>query len=278
MSLHTFPQPRGAFPAIRAVILAMGFTSLMAWGPKGHTLVAAATLQGLPEGLRAWYLGREAAFSQASLEPDLWKNQDSTEVWRHRIACETYGGPAKVPLQEDAAKALVGAWAFERGGQLPWVIARHHQSLVEAFRSGDRPRVTSESGWLCHYVSDAQVPLHTTRERNGKATGQKGVHKRWETDLVAHGVDHLPPPVTLHPPEDLPAAIAGWIGESYGMIQPLLEADRAAGREAEADPTSRTAALWALQKQQVLRQLDRSAERSGALILSAWILAGRLHP
>jgi len=138
--------------------------------------------------------------------------------------------------------------------------------------------VISESGWLCHYVSDAQVPLHTTQNRNGKSTGQKGVHKRWETDLVDHGVGSLSALADARPVSDLPATIAGWIAESHAMVQPLLDADRAAGRETLHRPESRTAALWSLQKQQVVQQLSRSAERSGALILSAWIQAGSPRP
>jgi len=278
MTSHRFLQRPAMSTAFGVMILAAWVTPLMAWGHKGHSLAAATTIQALPEELRAWYLGQEAAFIQATLEPDLRKAQDPAEVWRHRISCETYGGPGKLPLQAAAAKALVGAWAFEQGGQLPWVIAERHQLLVEAFRSRDRRRVISESGWLCHYVSDAQVPLHTTADRNGKSTGQKGVHKRWETDLVDHGVSSLPPPAEARPPGDLPTTITGWIAESHAMIQPLLEADSAAGREAKVKPGSRTAALWSLQKPQVVQQLSRSAERSGALILSAWIEAGRPRP
>ncbi|MCE1204209.1 MAG: hypothetical protein LWW79_06330 [Holophagaceae bacterium] len=278
MTSRRQPPPPALSTAALVVVLAAWGTPLMAWGPKGHRLAAASSMQTLPEELRAWYLGQEAVFIQAALEPDLWKAQDPAEVWRHRIFCETYGGPARLPLQAAAAKALVGAWAFEQGGQLPWVITQRHQMLVEAFRSRDRRRVISESGWLCHYVSDAQVPLHTTQNRNGKSTGQKGVHKRWETDLVNHGVGSLPPLAEARPVGDLPVTIGEWIAESHAMLQPLLEADQAAGRETKLKQESRTAVFWSLQERQVIQQLCRSAERSGALILSAWIQAGSPRP
>jgi len=246
-----------------------------AWEPRGHRLVATATLQSFPRGLGAWFSGQEAAFLQASLEPDLWKAQDAAEVWRHRIACETYGGPAKIPLREAEARARVGAFAFEQGGQLPWVIAERHRLLVEAFKAGDTRRVVLEAGWLCHYVADAQVPLHTTRDRNGKVTGQKGIHKRWEADLVVHGVTALPAPAEATAPVDLPATIAAWISESHAQIPALLEADRQADREAKGDSEAHTQAFWLLQNRQVLQQLSRAAERSGALIVSAWVQAGK---
>ena len=251
---------------------------LLAWGPKGHLVVAEASLQSLPRPLRTWCSGLEPMFIQASLEPDLWKAENPSEAWKHRIACERYGGPNKVPHQASAARALVGAWAFEQGGQLPWVIADRHRLLVEAFKSGDRSRVVHEAGWLCHYVADAHVPLHTTENRNGKSTGQKGVQKRWETDLVSLGVTKLPHPSAAVPPADLPTAIASWIQESHAMVQSLLEADRTAGREAKGQLEVHTAVLWLHQKDDLLQQLCRSADRSGALILSAWIQAGRPRP
>ena len=260
-----------------SAVLASALPTL-AWEPRGHRLAAAASLQALPPELAPWFSGQEAAFIQASLEPDLWKADDASEVGRHRIACETYGGPGKVPLQEATARAQVGAFAFEQAGQLPWVIAERHRRLMEAFKVGDAPRVVLEAGWLCHYVADAQVPLHTTQDRNGKATRQKGIHKRWEGNLVEHGVTSLPAPAAAMAPADLPATIAGWIRESYSLIPALLEADRQAGRDAQGDSEAHTKALWSLQSRQVLQQLNRSAERSGGLVLSAWVQAGRPRP
>lgn len=249
-----------------------------AWEPRGHRLVATASLQSLPRDLRTWFSGQEASFVQASLEPDIWKAHDAAEVWRHRIACEAYGGPTRLPLLEAEAKGRLGVFAFEQGGQLPWIIAEHHRQLVAAFKVGEVRRVVAEAGWLCHYVADAQVPLHTTRDRNGKATGQKGIHKRWEGDLVNLGVGTLQYPAEAVPPTDLPTAVRAWIQQSHALIPALLEADRQAGREAQGSPEAHAQALWSLQGRQVLQQLNHAAERSGALIVSAWIQAGKPQP
>lgn len=248
------------------------------WEPQGHRLVATATLQSLPSALRPWFSGQEAAFVQASLEPDLWKVQDAGEVWRHRITCEAYGGPEGLPLQETEAQKRLGAFAFEQAGQLPWVIAEHHQRLVAVFKARDLRQVVAVAGWLCHYTADAQVPLHTTRDRNGKATGQKGVHKRWEGALVAYGVDVLPAPAEAEPLSDIATAIVTWIGESHALIPFLLEADRQASKDAQGNPEAHTRAFWLRQRHQVLQQLNRAADRSGALIVSAWVQAGRPRP
>lgn len=259
------------------VMLASALPTL-AWAPRGHRLIAANSLKSLPPELEPWFSGQEATFIRASLEPDLWKADDAAEVGRHRIACEAFGGPANVPLQEAAARAQMGAFAFEQAGQLPWVIAERHRRLVEAFKAGDVRLVVAEAGWLCHYVADAQVPLHTTRNRNGKVTGQKGIHKRWEADLVEHGVTSLPAPVVARAAVDLPATIAGWIRESHVLIPALLAADRQASGEAQGNVEAYTQAFWLLQNRLVPQQLTRAAERSGALIISAWVQAGKPQP
>ena len=41
-------------------------------------------------------------------------------------------------------------------------------------------RISAERG---HYVGDAHVPLHTTKNYNGQLTGQEGIHAFWESRL-----------------------------------------------------------------------------------------------
>lgn len=250
----------------------------LAWGEKGHRLAATASLQTLPPELGAWYASGEAAFATAALEPDLWKLEDPSEVSRHRIYCEAYGGADKVPLLAAAAKDQLGAWAFESNGQLPWVIAERYRLLVVAFKSGDRRQVVQASGWLCHYIADAQVPLHTTRNRNGKQTGQKGVHHRWETDLVNQEVTVITGLRQAAAPVALPKVVGSWIQESYALVPAVLAADHTASRKAEGNSEAYHQAFWSLQKETIEGQLRRAAERTGDLLLAAWVEAGKPRP
>lgn len=264
-------------PAVAALLLSTGLP-LLPWGPEGHRLAAAASLSSLPPGLRSWYAGREPELLLAALEPDLWKDQDPSEVGRHRIYSETYGGAARVPLTTAEARSQVGAWAFEQSGQLPWVIAERYALLVKAFWSRRLEAVVTASGWLCHYVADAQVPLHTTRNRNGKLTGQKGVHRRWEIDLLRQGVENLPDPRLAVAPADLPRAVSSWVVESHALVQTLLAADSATPRHGLRGTASAEEGPWHEQKAVAERQLRRSGERTGDLLLAAWVEAGRPSP
>lgn len=251
---------------------------LSAWAPKGHRLVADASLQTLTPDLRTWYEGQAAAYIQASLEPDLWKKDDPAEVGRHRIYCEAYGGADKVPTLAAKAREQVGAWAFESNGQLPWVIAERYRLLVVAFKSGNSRQVVVASGWLCHYIADAQVPLHTTRNRNGKLTAQQGIHKRWETDLVEQEISPLSGLQAAAAPADLPKAVLAWIQESHALVPALLATDREATRKALGSQSVYAEVFWSLQKAAVSQRLRCSAERTGDLLLAAWTEAGRPRP
>ena len=250
---------------------------LMGWGTQGHRLVAEGSLRTLPSPLRAWYLAREVDYTRAALEPDLWKERDPEETGRHRIFCESYGGAAKVPLQESMARSEVSPWTFVSSGQLPWVIAERYRLLVKAFQSGDPKSVVEASGWLCHYIADAQIPLHTSRNRDGKLTGQKGVHKRWESDLLGQGIGELQNLRPAAAPADLPKTISTWILQSHALVAPLLKADRTASLAASS--AARTTLFWEAQNEVVLQQLKHSAEYTGDLLLAAWLEAGKpLHP
>jgi hypothetical protein len=143
--------------------------------------------------------------------------------------------------------------------------------------------VVKESAWLCHYVADAQVPLHTNRNHDGKKTGQKGVHARWEKGLVEWKVESLPELRAACPPKEPVKVAWTWIAEAFALAPGLLEADRAALQLADlvepGSPKGNTywTAFWAHEQPSVTRQLQRSAERTGDLLLAAWQEAGALR-
>jgi hypothetical protein len=251
---------------------------IAAWGPGGHRLSAEASLRALPPELRAWYSGQETGFREAALEPDRQKAFDPEEDSRHHLHTEVYGGPAGVPFEAQAAVGRLGAFAFLRRGQLPWAIGDRYRKLVEAFRAKDGARVVTESGWLSHYVSDAQVPLHCTRNSNGKETAQKGVHKRWEDGLVDCNVTSLPSPRMAQAPTNPTRGPWAWIAEAHALLPALLAADEQASRDTDYGKPGESrywARFWTLQQGTVTQQLQRSAERTADLLLAAWIEAGR---
>lgn len=252
---------------------------LAAWGPKGHRLVAEASLRTLPLELRGWYAGQETTFMEGSLEPDRQKAVDPGEKARHRFRLEFYEGSG-VPTDEAKAFRQLGRKAFAKAGSLPWAIGARYQALVAAFRSGDPGSVIKESAWLCHYVADGQVPLHTSRNNDGQESDQEGIHERWEQGLVEWKVEAIP--------ESRPASVLGeplqapfqWLAEAHARVPALLEADRQAFQGAYPRDSGRPwkdpawTRFWELQGKPLQQQLRLAAERTGDLLVTAWTQAG----
>jgi hypothetical protein len=99
---------------------------------------------------------------------------------------------------------------------------------VHAFKHELRDSVLFYAADLGHYVADAHVPLHTTKNHDGQLTGQKGMHVLWES-LVPE--DQLPTYVLnqvegvnyIAKPQDFIFQI---LLESHAMLPPMFQAEK----------------------------------------------------
>ena len=68
-------------------------------------------------------------------------------------------------------------------GIVIWHIQTVYNRLVKAFENHDVDYILKNSADLEHYVYDAHVPFHITKNYNGQLNGQKGIHAFWESRL-----------------------------------------------------------------------------------------------
>jgi len=264
------------FAGLLACVLCL---PLSAWGRRGHEAVATLALADLPPEVAAWFRGQEQALRDHASEPDHWKRADHKEGPRHYLELEAYGG-APVPRDAEAAEALLGPAAFRKAGQVPWAILDRVRALSQALRGGDRAQAALAASYLSHYVADLHVPLHTTTNYDGLATGQKGVHSRWETGLV----DRLAGDPEVRPArleKDLAQAPWAWLQATHALVPALLEDDRAAAALGGA-PGRRGGgggSYWLVfgkrQGPVVREQLARAGQHTAQMILLAWSMAGK---
>ena len=277
-------MPRPALALILAAALAA--PPLAAWGPEGHRMAASAALLDLPSDVARWFAGQEAILPQHANDPDHWKRADPLEAPRHFLDSEVYGGPAAVPRTEGMARAALGPALFQRSGQVPWTILDRVALLARAFTAGVPLQVALQASWLSHYAADLNVPLHTTVDHDGETTGQRGLHVRWEDDLLARVVaaEHWLPevrPAQLGP--DPGGAVWDWLAQSFALVADVLADDRLAqDASARAGEHPFGPVYWqdylALQGPVVKEQLTLSAQRTAQMILLAWTLAGSPEP
>ncbi|MBK8699614.1 MAG: hypothetical protein IPN29_08730 [Saprospiraceae bacterium] len=72
---------------------------------------------------------------------------------------------------------------FSQHGILPYYLPKAMEKLTAAFAAGDVDKVLRFSAEIGHYIGDAHVPLHTTKNYNGQLTDQVGIHAFWESRL-----------------------------------------------------------------------------------------------
>jgi hypothetical protein len=246
-------------------------------------VVSILALRSLPEGPKAWFIGRESEVCDHASDPDHWK-QDRKEGPRHFLDMEPYGDPATLPRTLEAAQARVGG-DYYRLGVVPWIIQDRWRDLVDAFRAGDPAKVAFTTAILGHYIGDAHVPLHTTINHDGQLTNQRGVHSRWESGLVERHITA----------EDLTVAPARpdqafferpfeWLVAAHALVPQLLADDREADRttpesaRGKGRPPAYWMIFWAKQGPVVKQQLSLAGQHLGDAILNAWIAAGKPSP
>lgn len=122
---------------------------------------------------------------EMAVNPDRRRYIVPEEAPRHFIDLDKYGDSAlfKLPKYWTQAVEKYGEDSLNAHGVLPWNIQRVYIQLKDAFFIRNPDRIIKLSADIGHYIADAHVPLHTTRNYNGQLTNQVGIHAFWESRL-----------------------------------------------------------------------------------------------
>jgi hypothetical protein len=155
------------------------------WGFFAHQKINRLAVFILPSEMIGFYKKNIQYLTEAAVNPDRRRYAVPGEAPRHYIDLDDYGDSAvyKLPRYWNDAVAKYGEDSLKAHGILPWQVYRMYFQLKEAFLLKDTDRILKVSAELGHYVSDAYVPLHTTRNYDGQKTGQSGIHGFWESRL-----------------------------------------------------------------------------------------------
>jgi hypothetical protein len=277
----------GGLVAFVAAVLTVLPATARPWGSEAHRLVNERAATTLPEPLRALFEGNTAMLRAHSIDPDLWKLSRPEEEPCHFLNLDAFEDlkAGTVPASERAHRTRHGEEAA-RGGRLPWRIGEVYEELVAAFRARDWPRVLETAAVLGHYVADAYAPLHATVNHDGQQSGQDGLHRRWETDLLARFQGQIEPEVTPGDAELVADPVTFAFGVLQGSLEEagsVLEADRrsAGPRDFLETPGDDRyddgyySRLLELEGGRIVARLTHAARATGSLWLSAWQRAGR---
>jgi len=171
---------------LRVIILLCGVLFvLQGWGFFGHETINRLAVFTLPDDMIGFYKRHIRYLVEASVNPDRRRYAVKEEAPRHYIDLDSYHDSAAAYLPKYWGQAVeqLTEDTLAAHGIVPWHVNRMVGQLREAFFLNDPERILRCSAELGHYVADANVPLHTTRNHNGQLTGQTGIHGFWESRL-----------------------------------------------------------------------------------------------
>lgn len=256
---------------------------LPAWEEEGHNHVTAHAVTLLPEPLHSVFKKHKGYLQAHDLDPDRWKPSLTFEGPLHFIDLDKFGTPPHFedfPRGYNEAVQKFGKEPLDRNGTVPWAIERRYQLLVTAFRNlsrrpNDQPLF--EAAMLSHYVGDCHVPFHACLNYDGQLTGQRGLHHRFEGEIVRRYLDVKSLPRLQLEPVEGPIHVAafGWAVESFALVDPLLKAD-AEARAAAGDYNEAYYEAFRTTALPIARQrIAQAAARLAALWSRAWEEAGK---
>jgi len=262
-----------------------------AWGMDVHRLLTGRAIDGLPLPLKPFYAEQRAFVVEHAADPDLWRvvalrGELGAEDPNHYVDLDLVEKPpfTGIPHEWDAYVAKYGLEQATQMGRLPWRTEEIYNRLVAAFTdmakgtgpayAGDNARYLSAV--LSHYVEDAHVPFHANANHDGQLTNQRGIHSRFETDLLLRNLSTLTlAPVTIRPIPNIREFIFTTEIESYASVEPILAADRKATAGRDAYDDGYFAVLLAGTKPILEKRMSDASSAVASAIVSAWEKGGR---
>lgn len=154
-----------------------------AWWPQGHSIIASAAAQSLPEEVPSWFRRGTGQIAHNAQDPDVQKNRDlpfmsDAEGPRHYIDWEFLQGRPLPPTLKGFYQ-LCAELKLDPAhiGEAPYAIAQETQRLTMIFAEARRypknryirTKALVAAGILSHYAGDLCMPLHTTKDHDGRA-------------------------------------------------------------------------------------------------------------
>lgn len=263
------------------------------WGFFAHQRINRLAVFTLPPDLIGFYKKNISTITEASINPDRRRYAVAEEGARHFLDVDHYGDSAMAIMPRDWYRAIdvYPPDTLQEHGVLPWHIYSMYLRLRDAFLVRDPAQIIRVSAELGHYLADAHVPLHTTKNYNGQLTGQEGIHGFWESrlpevfgdeyDFIVGQAEYL---------EDPRQQAWGIVMDSHALVHAVLTKEKELDKryaekkyafESRGNATVKvyaieyTAAYHRALQGMVEARMRASIKMVGSYWLTAWVDAGQ---
>jgi hypothetical protein len=168
------------------VCLLLAYNSSTPWGFYAHKEINYLASFTLPTEMFGFYKQNIQDIKAWAVKPDQRRYLIAEEGIRHYIDLDRYERYAPldtIPKHYDSAVAMYSLDTINAYGIVPWHIIWMKYRLTQAFKEKNYLQILKLSADLGHYIADAHVPLHTTKNYNGQLTNQHGIHGLWESRI-----------------------------------------------------------------------------------------------
>ena len=280
----------GSLLFVKKIILLIAFTShLYGWGFYAHKKIQSDAIKILPTELKIFFENNKNIIIENSIAPDKWKFKDKKEGPRHYIDLDRYDTFPfeKLPRNYQMAVQKFGKKIVNENGTVPWRVVEFANLLTEAFKNRNHEKILFYASALGHYVSDANVPLHTTENYNGQLTFQHGLHSRFESELPERFNFELNPkqPQII---KDLNSEIFDNLLNSFVLNSKILQSDKQSLFDEKGNPNFKIKKkkneysykkkyyeiFYRLIGSDLKIQMERAANSTASFWFTAWVNAG----
>lgn len=263
-----------------------------AWGMDVHRWLTGRALDALPGELKPFFAMKRAFIVEHSADPDLWRVAElktalGDEDPNHFFDIDDLGESrpfANVPRTWTGLVEKYGIQRAQRTGRLPFRAVEIYGLLLSRFQDLAKPNpapYTAENAYylasvLAHYIEDAHEPFHATADYDGQKTNQRGIHSRFETELVLRYQSTLTlAPVAIKPIGDVGDFMFETIVDSQELVAHVLERDRQATAGREFYDDAYYAAFFEGTRSLLEKRLGETSSAVASAIVRAWEQAGK---
>ncbi len=276
-------------------ILFLCYNQANSWGFFGHRLINEHAVYLLPADMLVLFKPQIPFLKEHAVDPDKRRYAIAAEGPRHYIDIDHYGEYPydSLPRNWQQAVEKYGEDSLQQYGIVPWWVQTMLGRLTMAFKDKNQALILKYAAELGHYIADAHVPLHATKNHNGQYTNQKGIHGFWESripelfatkdwDFFIGKADYIKTPGTF---------IWARVLESAAAVDTVLRFEKELSEAFPADQkysfeerngviikqysTAYTTAYDARMKGMVERRMRQSIYAIASFWFTAWVNAGQ---
>jgi hypothetical protein len=250
---------------------------LVSWGNVGHYKISNSASLSFNQQMQ--YFQTWVVFlSDHASDADYRKSSDPTEGPKHYIDIDNYSdfiSNGSIEQNFDLAKTRYGSAFVMDNGILPWATKASFDSLRNCLQRHNYTKAQVFAADLGHYVADGHMPLHITKNYDGKLTGNSGIHSRYESTMIGAYISQITySGEDIAEINDVNQYIFDYLYSNYMYVDSVLLADTYAKKFGGTTSDAYNTALWNKTKSFTTPLFKNASHALAELIYTAWVQAG----